>query len=123
MDGVVALLAVQHVGFADVGAGTGIWTRMVAAKGVKSARAVEPNDDMRSNGIADSAGTSIVWSAGKAEDTGLPAAARLRLSSATPARALIAAESAAWQAWPRSAAAKIASVPSPISLRTSPPLL
>jgi SAM-dependent methyltransferase len=77
LDALLGLLErpARDIDFADVGAGTGIWTRMVAAKGVKSASAGEPNDDMRSNGIADSAGTSIVWSAGKAEDTGLPAAA------------------------------------------------
>lgn len=59
------------VDFADVGAGTGIWTRMVAAKGVRSAVAVEPNDDMRTNGVADSAATGIRWLAGSAEQTGL----------------------------------------------------
>ena len=63
---------VFEVDFVDVGAGTGIWTRMVHGKGVKSATAVEPNDDMRSNGLADSAGTSVRWIAGSAEQTGLP---------------------------------------------------
>jgi len=61
----------QDVDFLDVGAGTGIWTRMVHGKGVKSVTAVEPNDDMRASGIADSAGTSIRWLAGNAEKTGL----------------------------------------------------
>ncbi|MGE5491997.1 MAG: class I SAM-dependent methyltransferase [Actinomycetota bacterium] len=60
-----------QVDFADVGAGTGIWTRMVENKGVRSVVAVEPNDDMRANGIADSRGTSIRWQAGSAENTGL----------------------------------------------------
>ena len=41
---------VQQIDFADVGAGTGIWTKMVVDKGVKSAVAVEPNDDMRKQG-------------------------------------------------------------------------
>jgi len=63
---------VNEVDFADVGAGTGIWTRMVNDKGVKSATAVEPNDDMRANGMADSVGTLIRWLAGNAEQTGLP---------------------------------------------------
>ena len=31
----------------DVGAGTGIWTRMLARAGCRSAVAVEPNDEMR----------------------------------------------------------------------------
>lgn len=61
----------REVDFLDVGAGTGIWTRMVHGKGVRSVTAVEPNDDMRANGIADSAGTSIRWLAGNAEQTGL----------------------------------------------------
>lgn len=60
--------------FVDVGAGTGIWTRMVAAAGVKSAIAVEPNDDMRANGKADSTAPKIQWVEGSAEETGLPAA-------------------------------------------------
>lgn len=64
---------VSEIDFVDIGAGTGIWTRMVCAKGVKSATAIEPNDDMRSHGIADSSSTIIRWVAGKAEQTGLPA--------------------------------------------------
>ena len=65
---------IDEVDFVDVGAGTGIWTRMVLGKGVKSATAVEPNDDMRANGLADSAGTGVRWQAGSAEQTGLPGA-------------------------------------------------
>ena len=61
-----------EIDFADVGAGTGIWTRMVSAAGVKSVIAIEPNDDMRANGIADSQQTAIRWLAGNAEQTGLP---------------------------------------------------
>lgn len=64
-------LPTDTIDFADVGAGTGIWTRMVNAMGVKSATAVEPNDDMRMHGINDSEGTSIKWLAGNAEETGL----------------------------------------------------
>jgi ubiquinone/menaquinone biosynthesis C-methylase UbiE len=62
----------QEIDFLDVGAGTGIWTRMVFGKGVKSATAVEPNDDMRANGVKDSADTPIRWLAGCAERTGVP---------------------------------------------------
>jgi ubiquinone/menaquinone biosynthesis C-methylase UbiE len=57
---------------ADVGAGTGIWTRMLAARGLHSVIAVEPNDDMRGQGIETSRGTGIVWHKGSAEATGLP---------------------------------------------------
>jgi len=56
---------------ADVGAGTGIWTRMLAARGLHSVVAVEPNDDMRGRGIETSRGTGIVWLKGSAEATGL----------------------------------------------------
>ncbi len=62
---------VAEVEFVDVGAGTGIWTRMVHAAGVSSVTAVEPNDDMRQNGMADSQNTHIRWLAASAEATGL----------------------------------------------------
>src|SRR5580658_429983 len=57
---------------ADIGAGTGIWTRMLAARGLRSVVAVEPNDDMRRQGIETSRGTDIAWRKGSAEATGLP---------------------------------------------------
>ena len=56
----------------DIGAGTGIWTRTLAARGLHSVVAVEPNDDMHSRGIETSRGTDIVWRKGSAEATGLP---------------------------------------------------
>jgi SAM-dependent methyltransferase len=73
LNGLLGLIGkpVAEIDFADVGAGTGIWTRMVHARGVKSVTAVEPNDDMRTNGVADSAHSSIRWEAGSAEKTGL----------------------------------------------------
>jgi SAM-dependent methyltransferase len=58
---------------ADIGAGTGIWTRMLASRGLRSVVAVEPNDDMRAQGMETSRGTDIVWYKGSAEATGLPA--------------------------------------------------
>jgi ubiquinone/menaquinone biosynthesis C-methylase UbiE len=60
-----------EVDFVDVGAGTGIWTRMVHDIGVRSVTAIEPNDDMRENGIAGSGQRNIHWLAGSAETTGL----------------------------------------------------
>jgi SAM-dependent methyltransferase len=57
---------------ADIGAGTGIWTRMLADRGLHSVVAVEPNDEMRGQGIETSRGTPIVWRKGSAEATGLP---------------------------------------------------
>lgn len=60
----------SEVDFIDVGAGTGIWTRMVYRQGVKSITAIEPNGDMRAAGVADSANTKIRWLDGNAEHTG-----------------------------------------------------
>jgi ubiquinone/menaquinone biosynthesis C-methylase UbiE len=57
---------------ADIGAGTGIWSRMLATRGLHSVVAVEPNDDMRAQGIETSRDTNIVWRQGSAEATGLP---------------------------------------------------
>lgn len=62
---------VNTIDFADVGAGTGIWTRMVAERGVRSAVAVEPNDNMREAGKAASTQLPIEWKAGQGERTGL----------------------------------------------------
>jgi SAM-dependent methyltransferase len=57
----------------DVGAGTGIWTRMLARAEPRSLTAVEPNDDMRRCGTRDTAGLGIIWQKGYAEETGLAA--------------------------------------------------
>lgn len=57
---------------ADIGAGTGIWTRMLAVYGLRSIVAIEPNDDMRAQGVETSRDTKIVWRKGSAEATGLP---------------------------------------------------
>jgi ubiquinone/menaquinone biosynthesis C-methylase UbiE len=72
-----------EVDFVDVGAGTGIWTRMVHAAGVRSVTAVEPNEDMRHNGMADSQHTKAHWLAGSAEATNLPDASADWLSMAS----------------------------------------
>lgn len=62
----------------DVGAGTGIWTRMLADAGLRSVTAVEPNRDMRAAGQADPSNGAIAWRDGKGESTGLaPASADL----------------------------------------------
>jgi SAM-dependent methyltransferase len=63
---------VSSIDAADIGAGTGIWTRALAERGLHSVVAVEPNDDMRGEGIASSAGTGITFITGTAEATGLP---------------------------------------------------
>lgn len=60
------------IDFVDVGAGTGIWTRMAHGFAPRSTTAIEPNDDMRAHGERDSAGLGIRWRAGSGEATGLP---------------------------------------------------
>jgi ubiquinone/menaquinone biosynthesis C-methylase UbiE len=62
----------RSIDAADVGAGTGIWSRTLAAFGLHSIVAVEPNDDMRGQGIETSRETDISWRKGSAEATGLP---------------------------------------------------
>jgi ubiquinone/menaquinone biosynthesis C-methylase UbiE len=57
--------------FADIGAGTGIWTRMMNNVGPASIVAVEPNDSMRTIGIRDSESTKINWIKGSGEITTL----------------------------------------------------
>jgi SAM-dependent methyltransferase len=56
----------------DVGAGTGIWTRMVARRGWRSVTAVEPNAEMRAFGAEHSRELGIRWIAGCGERTDLP---------------------------------------------------
>jgi ubiquinone/menaquinone biosynthesis C-methylase UbiE len=56
---------------ADVGAGTGIWTMMLAARGLHSMTAVEPNEEMRRQGVLASHGINISWCKGTGEATGL----------------------------------------------------
>lgn len=56
---------------AEVGAGTGKMTRMLAEMGL-SVVAIEPNDNMRNEGIAYTQGLSVEWRKGSGEDTSLP---------------------------------------------------
>jgi ubiquinone/menaquinone biosynthesis C-methylase UbiE len=62
----------HQIDAADVGAGTGIWTRILAARGLRSIVGIEPNDDMREQGIRTSQGSGILWHKASAEATGLP---------------------------------------------------
>lgn len=61
----------REIDAADVGAGTGIWTRMLAGQGLHSVTAVEPSDEMRRQGVLTSERHNIVWRRGSAEKTGL----------------------------------------------------
>lgn len=56
---------------ADVGAGTGIWSRQLAERGF-GVTAVEPNAAMREFGMAQSEDYDITWQNGSAEATCLP---------------------------------------------------
>jgi SAM-dependent methyltransferase len=62
---------VAEIDAIDVGAGTGIWTRMVAGSGVKFVTAIEPNDDMRRQGAGHADNRDVVWKKGSGEATGL----------------------------------------------------
>jgi len=57
---------------ADIGAGTGIFTAMLANAGIAEISAVEPNDEMRKVGIAQNYLAQVDWNSGSAENTGLP---------------------------------------------------
>jgi len=56
----------------DVGAGTGIWTRMIENLNPKSIRAIEPNNEMRSQGQKFYNTSRIEWLNGSAEKIPLP---------------------------------------------------
>lgn len=62
---------VAECDFVDVGAGTGIWTRMLAEMNPSTIIAIEPNDDMRQVGEFDSEQTKIIWQKGSGEVTNL----------------------------------------------------
>lgn len=56
----------------DVGAGTGIWTRMLATLPFSHLYAIEPNNDMREQGQTDSQTiANLEWRTGSGEATGL----------------------------------------------------
>ena len=61
----------SDISVVDIGAGTGIWTRMLYETGIASIIAVEPNKDMREKGEADSINKKIEWLDGSAEKTGI----------------------------------------------------
>jgi predicted methyltransferase len=61
-----------NIDAADIGAGTGIWTRILAAHGLRSIVTIEPNDEMRKKGVETSRGMPIAWRKGSAEASGLP---------------------------------------------------
>ena len=56
---------------ADVGAGTGIWSRALAGRGAR-VTAVEPNDAMREAGMKQNGSLAVTWVKGSAEVTTLP---------------------------------------------------
>jgi ubiquinone/menaquinone biosynthesis C-methylase UbiE len=63
--------AVAQSDCADVGAGTGIFTRQLAGEGFRTVTAVEPNSDMRETGKAATTNPRVRWREGSGEATGL----------------------------------------------------
>lgn len=61
----------DEITFADIGAGTGIWTRQVNKHLHIPPVAVEPNDAMRLQGSNHPDSHNIIWQKGSAEDTKL----------------------------------------------------
>jgi ubiquinone/menaquinone biosynthesis C-methylase UbiE len=62
----------NSINLADIGAGTGVWTRLVSTFKLGSIIAIEPSTEMISYGIKKPGVlTDISWRIGKAEDTGL----------------------------------------------------
>jgi ubiquinone/menaquinone biosynthesis C-methylase UbiE len=57
--------------FADFGAGTGIFSRQIRDYGVEKVFAIEPNLEMRNQGISNSENKEIFWVDGSAENTNL----------------------------------------------------
>ena len=71
-DAILGLMSTKNeFDFVDVGAGTGIWTRMLAPH-AKTTIAIEPNNDMQKWGVRDNTLLEIQWNYGHAENTGLP---------------------------------------------------
>lgn len=72
LDALIAIINKENIDFADIGAGTGIWSRIVSNhKNVNSVVAVEPNDNMRKQGEYDQNNGNIKWLAGSGESTNL----------------------------------------------------
>ena len=56
----------------DIGAGTGIWTRMMRENFGSRITAIEPNADMYQAGVRDSSGHKIEWQNESAENYSYP---------------------------------------------------
>lgn len=75
--------ALPQATLADVGAGTGIFTKLLTTFKPAKLYAVEPNDDMRSFGARTTDPFPVQWKTGSAEQTGLPTASCDFLSMAS----------------------------------------
>jgi ubiquinone/menaquinone biosynthesis C-methylase UbiE len=80
----LSLVEKNDIDFADVGAGTGIWTRIVSKNPrIKSAIAIEPSDQMREQGLLGNGNLNIEWKKGNGENTGLAPDSKDLLSMAS----------------------------------------
>lgn len=71
-DMLIGSIGKDNIDFADVGAGTGIWTRIVAQDArIGNVVAVEPNENMRAQGQSHDNNHDIDWRNGSAENTNL----------------------------------------------------
>lgn len=66
----------ENLQIVEVGAGTGKLTKMLSEFGMQ-VLAVEPNDNMREEGIAYTKGTNIKWQKGSGEETVCKVALRI----------------------------------------------
>jgi Methyltransferase domain len=61
----------REIDAVDIGSGTGTWIEMLAAQELRSVTAIEPNDEMRRNGLMTSQEHHIVWRRGTTGETHL----------------------------------------------------
>lgn len=74
---------INKLNFVDIGAGTGIWTRLLACSNPHSIIGVEPNEDMLNAAKKDSLDLDINWLQADAEKTNLPSSSADLISMAS----------------------------------------
>ncbi len=65
---IISLVEKDRIDFVNVGAGTGIWTRMIADNPkINSTIAIDPSSEMRKQAMLSSAKFNIEWREGRGE--------------------------------------------------------